>query len=132
MNTTQVVRDLLGHLVDISFGSGFAKMEYERTINKVKNHDFRQYEQTLREVRKRSIDTAEEVGRLGAKVAKLSNLPVIMPAVVGRIASAEGKIGNLAQKQGIQTSYVYPDLSTSNYYFHLFTETITILSTFRI
>ena len=48
---------------------------------------------------------------MAAKVAKLSNLPVIMPAVVGRIASAEEKIGNLAQKQGNKTSYACANLN---------------------
>ena len=54
----------------------------------------------MREVRKRTHDTAEQVDSIASKVAKLSNLPVVMPAVVGRIATAEAKVGHATKKQG--------------------------------
>ena len=46
---------------------------------------FSHYESQLREVRKRGLETEAAVGQIAPKVAKVQNLPVIVPVLAGRL-----------------------------------------------
>ena len=65
----------------------------------MKDTDFRNFENLLADVRKRALDTAGEMEEVKAKVRKLTNLQVVVPAVVNRVERTEKGLAKVAEKQ---------------------------------